>query len=112
VTKPTTFTSFHQDGNGTVDSGHYCHKGYNEVILFRRLSQSQEKQMEAILFGESYDPLKPHGNGVKPDWPTKRKIEECAAKGYMVGGAMIVWSIEVRSTKHLFFFVIGCTQLS
>lgn len=82
MTKPTTFTYFHQDGNGTVDSGHYCHKGYNDVILFGRLSNNQEKQMEAILFGEDYVPFQPHGDGVKPDWPTKGKIEKCAAEGY------------------------------
>jgi hypothetical protein len=26
----------HQDSNGTVDSGHLCLTGYNEVVMIRR----------------------------------------------------------------------------
>jgi hypothetical protein len=29
------YTSVHQDGHGTVDSGHTCLKGHNEVVLLR-----------------------------------------------------------------------------
>jgi len=37
VTPPGSFTHFHQDGHGTVDSGHQCLRGANEVKLRLRL---------------------------------------------------------------------------
>ncbi len=30
-------TSYHRDGLGTMDSGHYCKMGWNHVILFPEL---------------------------------------------------------------------------
>jgi hypothetical protein len=46
LTPPGSFTHFHQDGHGTVDSGHLCLRGYNEVIMLRRMS---ERHMENAL---------------------------------------------------------------
>lgn len=36
------FTGFHQDGTGTVDSGHSCLTGYNEVVMLRRLPENHK----------------------------------------------------------------------
>jgi hypothetical protein len=38
------YTQFHQDGHGTVDSGHSCLTGYNEVIMLRRLPECHKQQ--------------------------------------------------------------------
>jgi hypothetical protein len=46
LTPPGSFTHFHQDGHGTVDSGHFCIRGYNEVVMLRRMS---ERHMENAL---------------------------------------------------------------
>ena len=35
VTPPGSFTHFHQDGHGTVDSGHQCLRGRNEVVMLQ-----------------------------------------------------------------------------
>lgn len=41
LTVPGAFTGFHMDGNGTVDSGHSCISGPNEVVMLRRLPMPQ-----------------------------------------------------------------------
>jgi hypothetical protein len=38
------YTQFHQDGHGTVDSGHSCLTGYNEVVMLRRLPECHKRQ--------------------------------------------------------------------
>lgn len=38
-----SWTRFHQDGNGTVDSGHQCLAGRNRVIMLRRLDNEEDK---------------------------------------------------------------------
>jgi hypothetical protein len=38
------YTQFHQDGHGTVDSGHSCLSGYNEVVMLRRLPECHKRQ--------------------------------------------------------------------
>jgi len=35
ITPPASFTHFHQDGHGTVDSGHLCLAGFNEVVMLK-----------------------------------------------------------------------------
>jgi hypothetical protein len=42
ITPPGSFTKFHQDGHGTVDSGHQCLRGYNEVVMLRRLTETHK----------------------------------------------------------------------
>lgn len=32
----------HQDGHGTVDSGHTCLSGFNEVVMLRRLPEAHK----------------------------------------------------------------------
>eukprot|EP00557_Chaetoceros_sp_GSL56_P005613 CAMPEP_0176496820 /NCGR_PEP_ID=MMETSP0200_2-20121128/11393_1 /TAXON_ID=947934 /ORGANISM="Chaetoceros sp., Strain GSL56" /LENGTH=931 /DNA_ID=CAMNT_0017894789 /DNA_START=80 /DNA_END=2875 /DNA_ORIENTATION=+ len=92
LTPPGSFTHFHQDGHGTVDSGHLCLRGYNEVVMLRRMS---ERHMENALHflkcndrrmtpGLLYDALYglPHHNGEKPLWPDNTAIENCKKFNY------------------------------
>ena len=82
ITPGGDFTSLHQDGNGTVDSGHCCHEGDNEVLMLQRGTDKQMKQIKTILVGDScYDPTAAHGNGAKPPWPTAAQIEKCGDVG-------------------------------
>ena len=39
VTPPGSYTAFHQDGKGNVDSGHLCLCGCNEVVILGRLPE-------------------------------------------------------------------------
>jgi hypothetical protein len=67
-TPPESFTQCHQDGHGTVDSGHLCLSGFNEVVMIRRLSQRHKMHALALLKGKGvrlrYDGLYdlPHGD--------------------------------------------------
>ena len=86
ITPPAAFTHFHQDGFGTVDSGHLCLSGYNEVVMLRRLPEDHKrnalnflhdhkrskdfKNSDAFLYGL------PHSDGEKPPWPNHDTINE------------------------------------
>ena len=66
VTPGGAYTHFHQDGNGTVDSGHYCLSGYNEVVMLRRLPERHKAEAARLLPNRGcYDALYkfPHENG-------------------------------------------------
>lgn len=68
ITPPGSFTDFHQDGHGTVDSGHQCLAGYNEVIMLRRMTEAHKQKAIYILKGKDplyYDALYglPHSEG-------------------------------------------------
>ncbi|CAM9790986.1 unnamed protein product, partial [Choristocarpus tenellus] len=86
ITPPGSMTHFHQDGHGTVDSGHQCLTGRNRVIMLRRLSEHNKKRAMNILKGASLRPggvyvdeglyTAPHAPGEKPSWPTDEQIEE------------------------------------
>ena len=87
ITPPCSFTQFHQDGYGTVDSGHLCLSGCNEVVMLRRLPESHKKNVLRLLHNNhetigksSYDPLYglPHGDGYtnKTKWPSLSVIEK------------------------------------
>ena len=74
VTPPASFTAFHQDGHGTVDSGHVCLSGYNEVIMLRRMPEENKLHAMSILNGDkdgegSYNTLYglPHLDGLAQD---------------------------------------------
>jgi hypothetical protein len=54
ITPPGSFTALHQDGNGTVDSGHQCLTGYNEVLMLRRMPESHKTNAICILNGVDY----------------------------------------------------------
>jgi len=57
LTPPASFTHFHQDGHGTVDSGHACLSGYNEVVMLRRLTESHKRHALFLLNGGSIQTL-------------------------------------------------------
>jgi hypothetical protein len=42
ITPPGAFTWFHEDGHGTVDSGHQCLAGRNEVVMLRRMDEAHK----------------------------------------------------------------------
>jgi hypothetical protein len=92
ITPPGSFTHFHQDGHGTVDSGHYCIQGYNEVVMLRRLPEAHQKNALNILSDNNvdnqneYDALYglPHGDGMghKPSWPSTSSIARLKEMNY------------------------------
>ncbi len=49
ISPPGGFTHFHQDGHGTVDSGHFCCMGYNEVVMLTRMDEAHKKHALHIL---------------------------------------------------------------
>lgn len=53
------YTGLHQDGHGTVDSGHTNIQGYNEVIMLRRLTEDEKIKACSILQHTDYS-LIPH----------------------------------------------------
>ena len=73
-TPAESFTQVHQDGYGTVDSGHLCLAGYNEVVMLRRLTERHKKHALSLLRGEDrtmcYDGLYdlPHGDHSVRTW--------------------------------------------
>jgi hypothetical protein len=88
ITPPASFTHFHQDGHGTVDSGHFCLSGYNEVVMVRRLPERHKRNALRLLTGayrkkseRTFEALYnlPHtdGLGEKPQWPDNEAIENC-----------------------------------
>jgi hypothetical protein len=93
ITPTGTFTHFHQDGHGSVDSGHQVISGYNEICMLRRLPERHKRHAMWLLTGGGksegafYDALysEPHGDGLgeKPQWPTKTQIDELRRMGYV-----------------------------
>ena len=67
ITPPAAFTYFHQNGHGTVDSGHWCLSGYNEVVMLRRLTERHKKHALMILTGN----LDNYEKSSKADLPPK-----------------------------------------
>ncbi|KAL7553995.1 hypothetical protein ACHAWF_017589 [Thalassiosira exigua] len=111
VTPPSSFTHFHQDGHGTVDSGHLCLAGYNEVVMTRRLTERHKCHALHLLTGtrRPHDILYglPHQDEVSSylssssnqilfyslaslctlqrtecGWPSKDAISQCEKMGY------------------------------
>ena len=89
ITPPSSFTHFHQDGHGTVDSGHLCLSGYNEVVMLRRLPERHKCHALELLNGSSSSSHSalyglPHRDDLDPalDWPTKGAIRFCEEMGY------------------------------
>lgn len=81
------FTRLHQDGHGTVDSGHTNINGYNEVVMLRRLPERHKQYASKLLFSE-YDALyglphndAAHEQGKRSSWPRNEVIAEWKAMG-------------------------------
>ena len=86
ISPPGASTYFHQDGHGTVDSGHLCLAGQNEVILLPRLSEARTREAMDILRGNTDYSVRtePHADEefrVKPSWPTKETLGKLNAAG-------------------------------
>lgn len=82
VTSPRSFTHFHQDGHGTVDSGHFCCSGFNEVIMLRRLTERHKQHALSLLNGASkYKALYnlPHGDTLVRAWNGYQSLTVCPA---------------------------------
>lgn len=91
LTPPGSYTHFHQDGHGTVDSGHLCLKGYNEVVMLRRMDEGRKQHALHLLTGDdrrrkaiNFDGLYglPHDDGAKPEWPDYEAIRNCKNMNY------------------------------
>lgn len=124
ITPPGTFTHFHQDGHGTVDSGHLALSGYNEICILRRLTERHKRHALWLLTGTKteeksarqtfFDGLyaEPHadGHGEKPAWPTTAQIEECRKMGCV---SSCLWiAVKVSLTHRLFLLIISyCPSL-
>ena len=67
ISPPGGFTRLHLDGIGTVDSGHLCLSGYNEVLLFDRMSSGQIDDIVAMY----------NGTG---KWPTTQDINNSLSR--------------------------------
>lgn len=52
VSLPHAMTELHLDGGGCLDSGHLCVTGYNEVLLFARISPEQMGHVLQFLTDE------------------------------------------------------------
>ena len=78
----------HQDGHGTVDSGHLVIAGYNEVIMLRRLPERHKQH--AMRDMGNYDAIYklPHGDscdghqGERPAWPSKSDVQRWQDMNY------------------------------
>jgi len=81
----------HQDGHGTVDSGHFVVGGYNEVVMLRRMPERHKEYASKMIprrsgrsTSKSYDPLYslPHGDtssqdqGERPGWPSNQTVQK------------------------------------
>jgi hypothetical protein len=87
------FTQVHQDGHGTVDSGHSCIAGLDEVVMLRRLPEDHKRNACRMVptFKECRKDDKaqnmlyrlPHDDGRedKPTWPTDAIIESWQGMG-------------------------------
>jgi hypothetical protein len=86
ISVPQAFTQFHQDGFGTVDSGHLCLSGYNEIVILDRIPEEHKRNALDIFQNPKknkgsrrFDGMYglPHCDGDKPEWPTNDMIEKC-----------------------------------
>jgi hypothetical protein len=78
------FTGLHQDGNGTVDSGHTVLQGHNEVIVFRRTNETESREIYIEVTGVDGLCVLPHNTTgcIKTrQWPTVNMIANLKAKG-------------------------------
>ena len=71
------YTQFHQDGHGTVDSGHSCLNGYNEVVMLRRLPECHKRQACQLIPSTSTmdkHRIRPLGSAATPSPKDSNKV--------------------------------------
>lgn len=85
ITPGATYTNLHQDGFGSVDSGHSNLYGTNEVIMLRRLPELHKQRASQML---NVDVLyrMPHDDDTttQHSWPTHSVIEQWKALKYVL----------------------------
>ena len=90
------YTQIHQDGHGTVDSGHSCITGFNEIVITRRLPEQHklracsmmpsrepvnvEQQAKNMLYKLPHEDMRED----KPSWPTTAAIDEMNGMKYVL----------------------------
>jgi hypothetical protein len=52
---PNGITYFHRDGDACSDSGHLCVKGYNEIVMLRRLPDGHAARALSLLSGDTIE---------------------------------------------------------
>lgn len=89
VTPSGGYTQTHHDGNGTVNSGHVCLSGYNEVIMLRRLPERHKVNAMAILSPDGVNVCdlwnEPHcpSQKVRMRWATHDQIKKLDDMGFV-----------------------------
>ena len=75
-------TTFHEDGYGTIDSGHLVLSGFNEVIILRRLrGKAREKAAKILNISSLYKRPNDSEGEKEFHWPTKAQISELEKLG-------------------------------
>jgi len=85
ITPPGAMTWFHEDGHGTVDSGHQCLRGRNEVIILKRMGEEEKTKALEVLRGRTGYTLStlPHDERGSLDWPDEHRIQLLEEMGAM-----------------------------
>ena len=68
------YSDIHEDGYGTVDSGHINLHGYNEIVILRRLPDIHKINAARRLGVKTMETL-PHDRVTPLKWPTTKDIE-------------------------------------
>ena len=76
-------SGIHEDGYGTVDSGHVNLHGYNEVVILRRLPDIHKFNASARLGVKTWLSL-PHDRREKLKWPSSSDIEWLKSMKYVI----------------------------
>jgi len=71
---PGSSIHFHRDGEGTVDSGHFCVDGFIEVVMLGRMTEEKNQQALQHLY--------PHHKSKKLLWPDYESIRKCKDMNY------------------------------
>jgi hypothetical protein len=74
---PSVSTSLHEDGYGTVDSGHLCLQGWNEVCILPRMEVPAVKAaVLEILRATACTKEEPNAENAQTiPWPKKEMID-------------------------------------
>ena len=76
-------SSIHEDGYGTVDSGHVNLHGYNEVVILRRIPDIHKVNASARLGVKAWLSL-PHDRREQFRWPSSTDIEWFKSMKYVI----------------------------
>jgi len=98
ITPPGSFTWFHEDGHGTVDSGHQCLCGCNEVIMLKRMNAQKKNEALKILCGDSGYNLSTLPHDLETlQWPSNEQLQQLKEMGAMPA----VFTLEPGEFVHI-----------